>query len=159
MKKLATGFIIGALSLTIMGCSNNQTALDINVNNIFKQSESVAEMMMPVEVDLTDKELAAIFPIDSELVQEGKMLKPGVNVKADEITVIEAKPGKEEEVKKALEEHINAKMQEWERYLPDQYELVKNHQLIEDGNVFAFIVGEYADEVAKIVEDEIKAAK
>ena len=65
---------------------------------------------------------------------------------ATEYFIAQVKDGKMDSVKASLEARQDALDQQWSQYLPEQYELVKNYQLVTNGNYVLFVVSEYADE-------------
>lgn len=70
----------------------------------------------------------------------GKAIGAMMNVNSDEIFILEAKS--EDEVaalKESLELELDAQIQTWQQYLPDQYEKVKNNVIETNGNFLLYV--------------------
>lgn len=109
----------------------------------------------------TDDVLGQMFfertGLDQELLAEGSMMISAFNVNADEIIVLKAKDAKSVDTLKAsLQKELDGQVQTWERYLPEQYEKVKNNVLKTKGNYLLYVTYENVDAVEKIFDEEVK---
>lgn len=109
----------------------------------------------------TDDPFADMFiertGLDKELLAEGLMYMPMFNTKADEIIVLKAKDSKGvDALKDSLQKELDAQIQTWEQYLPDQYELVKNNVLKNKGNYILYATYSNVDAVEKIFDEKVK---
>lgn len=95
--------------------------------------------------------------LDKELLAEGSMIISAFNVNADEIIVLKAKDAKSVDTLKAsLQKELDAQIQTWERYLPEQYEKVKKNVLKTKGNYILYVTYDNVDAVEKIFDEEVK---
>ncbi|MBO0601744.1 DUF4358 domain-containing protein [Sporosarcina sp. E16_3] len=109
----------------------------------------------------TDDPMTQMFlertDLDTELLAEGLMFGAMFNTNSDEIIVLKAKNEKDTESLKAfLQKELDAQIQTWERYLPDQYEKVKNNVLKTKGNYVLYATYENVDAIEKIFDEKIK---
>ena len=98
-----------------------------------------------------DKEiLNTLFNISESEVEEvvGKM--PLMNVHSSMYVIVKATDGNVKNVKQKIEDYGNKYSEQWERYLPDQYEYVKNRKIGTVGNYVYMIIGENSEEVEKL---------
>ena len=109
-------------------------------NEIAKSSD------LPSLSDVDAATLEAVYGISSDDLMDYVCKIPLINVTATEYFIAEVKDGKMDSVKASLEARQDALDQQWSQYLPEQYELVKNYQLVTNGNYVLFVVSEYADE-------------
>lgn len=100
-----------------------------------------------------DKELAKnIYDIDETQIEEiiGEM--PMMNVHASQFVVIKSTEGNVENVKEKLEKYGQDYEKQWERYLPEQYELVQNRKIGTNGNYAYLIIAENAEELEALIK-------
>ena len=116
------------------------SAVDDVWNEIAKNGD------LPSLSDVDAATLEAVYGISSDDLVDYVCKMPLINVKATEYFIAEVKDGKMDSVKASLEARQDALDQQWSQYLPDQYELVQNYQLVTNGNYVLFVVSEYADE-------------
>ena len=143
------------LMLTIIGgallaaCSNDEPKV---VEPTLTANEMVDEMLAKVEqpmmMELTDEQVQEIYNIDPEKLADYAIRIPMMNVKSNEIAILKVKdvadvPAVEEAVKKRAE----TVQQQFETYLPDQYENAKNYKVVTKGNYVLFVISDQADEL------------
>lgn len=109
----------------------------------------------------TDDPMTQIFmertALDKELLAEGLMFNPMFNTNSDEIIVLKAKSEKDaESLKASLQKELDAQIQTWERYLPDQYEKVKNNVLKTTGDFVLYVTYDNVDAVEQIFDEKVK---
>ena len=75
-----------------------------------------------------------------------------MNVHASMFVIIKATDGKVEEVLQKVETYATNYEAQWERYLPEQFELVKNREVGKTGNYVYMIVAENASELVKNIK-------
>ena len=75
-----------------------------------------------------------------------------LNVQSSMYLVIKAKEDTVDEVKEKVESYAQKQEDAWSKYLPEQYELVKNRKQGVVGNYIYLIIGENAEEVEKLVK-------
>ena len=96
-------------------------------------------------MDITTEELGSLYGINTENVEKvvGKM--PMMNVQASMYLIIQAKEGTVDTVKAELDAYATQYEEQWSRYLPEQYELVKNRKTGVVGNTVYLIIAENAE--------------
>ncbi len=104
----------------------------------------------PDAMSLSDQELSDMYGIDAALVEEYVAEIPLMNVQATEIFIAKVKDGEMDAVKAGIQSRLDSLDELWSRYLPDQYELVQNHQLVEEGNFIFLAIHEKAAEMAEL---------
>lgn len=102
-------------------------------------------------MDITPTELTSILEVDPDDVVSvvGKM--PLMNVHASMYLVVEAKEGSVDVVKEKVEKYGQAQEEQWEKYLPAQYELVKARKNGVVGNYVYLVISETAEELEKLI--------
>ncbi len=98
--------------------------------------------------------LETLYSLSSEEVKQYAGIVPSVSVQAHEFLFVEAVNGKAETVKTAIEDRAKVLDSQWQGYLPEQHELVKNYTLIENGNYFFFIIHENKQDAIDIINSK-----
>jgi len=148
--------VVIALIIGIYAVSNNnnntQTAQNIDLTalneEIMAKGQYDQMSTMPI-----DKEVAkSVYEIDEAQIEEIIGAMPMMNVHASMYVVIKATDGNVENVKAKLETYGQSYEQQWERYLPEQYDLVKNRKIGTKGNYAYMIVAKNAEEVEALIK-------
>jgi hypothetical protein len=107
-------------------------------------------MELPAFMDMDADILSALYGIDeSDLVEYvGKI--PMMNVQATEFFIAKVQSGKMDAVKAGIAQRQADLVTQWESYLPEQLELVKNYKLVTSGDYILFAVSETADQAVTI---------
>lgn len=98
--------------------------------------------------------LEMLTEITSDEVDEFVMSSPGVITSAATFIIVKPTEGNEESVKTKLDAYMLKLESEWEMYLPDQYELVKNRTVEEHGDYLIYIVSTDNDLVLETIKGE-----
>lgn len=106
----------------------------------------ISALDMPMMTTVNDALLSSIYGINASDLVEYVCKMPAMNTTATEFFIGEVKDGKMDTVKAALEARQAALDEEWSKYLPEQYELVQNYQLVTSGNYVIFVISDQADE-------------
>ena len=75
-----------------------------------------------------------------------------IDVQASMYLVIQAKDGVVDSVKTKVDNYATSYEQQWERYLPEQYELVKQRKTGVKGNYVYLIISENAAELETLIK-------
>ena len=71
--------------------------------------------------------------------------------------VVKAKDEKaSESVKDGFEKVLSDQEATWSMYLPDQYELVQENQIKQQGNYLLYVTSDVADKIVKVFEESVK---
>ena len=106
----------------------------------------ISALAMPMMTTVNDALLSSIYGINASDLVEYVCKMPAMNTTATEFFIGEVKDGKMDTVKAALEARQAALDEEWSKYLPEQYELVQNYQLVTSGNYVIFVISDQVDE-------------
>lgn len=144
--------IIGGYALLNNNNNNTPTAqnIDLTVLNGEIQAKGQFDQMSTMPID---KEVAkSVYEIDETQIEEIIGAMPMMNVHASQYVVIKATEGNVENVKAKLETYGQSYEQQWERYLPEQYELVKNRKIGTNGNYAYMIIAQNAEELEALIK-------
>ena len=162
MSKKVIGIIVAAVLLIavtvgILAVSLSKADLKEGKTEIVLKdvNEKILEMkpfneMAAMDIDSTI--LVDLFQVDEENVKDYVGKYPMMNVHASMYVIVEAEDGKAEEVKADLDAWAKDWEESWERYLPEQYELVKDRKLGVNGNFVYLIIAESADEIEALLK-------
>ena len=113
---------------------------------------------MPMSMELVKDDVPAFYGEEIlNLVDDFGGVMPMMQT-TTEITIFKVKEGKMAEVKSILEDRKKLQEQNFEQYLPDEYEIVKNSQIYENGDYIYFISAEEknVDTIKEMIENGIK---
>ena len=99
---------------------------------------------MPSMMELSADDLATMYGIDSSMVEAFVCKMPMMNTTATEYLIAKAASGQADAVKKAALKRQSDLDATWKQYLPEQYEKVKNYQLVVNGDYVLFVVADNA---------------
>lgn len=150
MKKLKMFLMLTIIGgLLLAACSNDEPAV---VEPTLTANEMVDEMLAKVEqpmmVEVTGEQVQEIYNIDPEKLEDYAIRIPMMNVKTNEIAILKVKDAADvPAVEEAVKQRATTVQQQFETYLPDQYENAKNYKLVTKGNYVLFVISDQADEL------------
>lgn len=167
MKKIISVMLVVVIAVSLVGCKKAKE-VDVKTQDLINSiGESIAkdanvsskEELGWNEVDLLSENGSAILEmmnLDPNLLEEAIYYENPMNVRADRIIIAKVKEEKDvNTVKLAFDELKQAQEADWEQYLPDQYQKVKEGQVIvKDKFVFYFVYEDIAS-IKKIVDDAL----
>lgn len=162
MKKtrLFAAILSGVMALALLtACGskdNNADAGDKNVDLTELWTTIEEQNELPFLEQLDDETLSAVYGIDAADLESYVAKIPVMNVHATEFFIAKVKDGKLDTVTEALTQRQANLLVQWERYLPEQYELVENYKLQVNGDYVLFCVSEHADKVLELFNDATK---
>ncbi len=138
------------------------TQLETTVSEKEISVESLVEKIKTAsnanQVSVMDNTIASEFynNLDLTLLEEYSFNMPLINVKCDELTIVKVKDSKDiDTVKKAMDYRYDNIVKMWERYLPDQYEIVQKGKIIVKGNYIMLLVTEGVEEGIKAFNEAL----
>ena len=132
--------------------NGNAESAELNLEDLNKKFATMAPFDEMASMDIDSTMLTDVFQIDEDLL-EGYVGKfPMMMVHASMYLVVEAKDGEVETVKTQVETYASAYEAQWEMYLPEQYELVKDRKCGVSGNFVYLFIGESAAEMEKLIK-------
>lgn len=150
MKKLISLLLAALLVLSLAACGGNAgKAKNVDVNAVFDSvSQYLPEMFYPDETTMLN-----FLGIKAENCKQYKVAVCAEGLRADELWVIEAKDENAlENLKKMANSRINAKLDETETYVPDQYLIVQKAAVITNGLYLSLIISPEVDTMKASVE-------
>jgi len=158
MKKslLITIIIVAVLVIAVVvlfatGVIGNKN-VELNLQEVSTKivDNSVFKEMATMDID---KETAvSLMELEEGQVEEVVGKVPMMNVHASMFVIIKAADGKVDEVLQKVENYATNYEAQWERYLPEQYEIVKNREVGKIGSYVYMIVAENASELVKNIK-------
>lgn len=146
--------LLVAIGFGIYYFVNNNKEENVNidlqaVNNTISTQPPFNEL---AAMDVTLDDLTTLLNINADEVEEvvGKMAM--MNVQASRYFIIKAKDGAVDSVREKVENYGNSFEQQWETYLPAQYELVKQRRVGVKGNYVYLIIAENAAELEALIK-------
>ncbi|WP_455714958.1 DUF4358 domain-containing protein [Anaerosporobacter sp.] len=167
MKKIVVIILVAVLTVSLAGCKKSKEA-DVKTKELI---DSIGEKIAKdvgvsskdeldwSEVDLLSENGLAILEmmnLDPNILQEAIYYENPMNVRADRIIIAKVKEEKDvNTVKLAFDELKKAQETDWEQYLPEQYEKVKNGQVFTKDKFVFYIVYDDVASIKKIVDDAL----
>lgn len=152
MKKLLSVLLIAALIFALAACGKKETAKSANLSEVFAKFSFDGEMLALDANDLLD-----LYGVNSADVKQFAAAVNTSGIDCDEVVLVEAvNADAAARVKTALDNRYQAKLNETENYLPDEYAVIKTCSVTMDGNYVAMIVAPNAAELTKIYSESFK---
>ena len=152
MKRI---FIVLTMCLLVVsGCSSKGSSdvKDVKLTDLMSEIKDNADFDLPSFMDIDEATMESVYGLKAADVEQFAIAFPMMNTQATEIIMIEAKEGKLDTVKKALDTRMKTVEETWATYLPAQKELVDHRKTIEKGNYVIIVIAEKADDIAKTIE-------
>ena len=106
---------------------------------------------------LDANDLLDLYGVNSADVKQFAAAVNTSGIDCDEVVLVEAvNADAAARVKTALDNRYQAKLNETENYLPDEYAVIKTCSVTMDGNYVAMIVAPNAEELTKIYRESFK---
>ena len=159
MKKIISLALATVLALSLVGCSSGSDYDDIELDpkEIITEFEAkVPQEERPMSMIIDDTILKDTYGLNSDLVESYAGSLPMMVTHAEEHFIAKVQDGKMEEVKAKIIERQKVLEEQWSIYLPEQYEMVQNYQLVEKGDYIAFAIGYNADTIIEIFESKFE---
>lgn len=163
MSKKVIGMIVAAfiliavvVTIIVVRVSNVDVSegkkTEINLEEVNEKILDMAPFNEMATMDIDESILSDVFQVDEANVKNHIGKIPMMNVHASMYLIIEVNDGKAEEVKEKLEVYAEAYEATWERYLPEQYELVKDRKVGVQGDYVYLIIAESAEEIEALLK-------
>lgn len=126
---------------------------EIKVQDIIDKINADLKMRPMLEVD--KKQIPDYYNgLDPDaLIDEGKFQTAQFNISATEYSIVKLKsPDDFNTVKEAFEFRAKEVQRIFEHYLPDQYELALNYQIIRQGNYVLFSISDMQEDIANVFD-------
>ena len=156
MKKIMVFMLTVVLAMVVSACSDKENTTTIEASKSAKEmvDQMVTEVEQPALMELSEEELQNLYNIDPAKLEEYSVRIPMMNVKTNEIAVLKVKDAADvADVEAAIKTRAENVMQSFEQYLPDQYEIAKNYQIVVKGNYVLFVISDRADDLIKVYDN------
>ena len=136
---------------------NNSGTEGISADLTKVMSDMKAVLENKEMMDLGEENLMQNYGIDPETVKQFAVYIDSTGLKGDEIILLE---GKDEEATKTIKEMIDARYQQKENtmksYQPEEYAMLQECKVQQNGNYVSLIVSPQHEELEKIYTDSFK---
>lgn len=122
-------------------------------DEILEEIKNCRENVFGALSEINDEMLFNQFDINKEDVEDYLIKTPMMITSSNSYIIIKPKDGKKEEIKEKMNSYMEKLEKQWEIYLVDQYELVKNRLEEEYGDYLIYIISSDNE----LVFDTIKA--
>ena len=150
MKKLHMFLMLTIIGgLLLAACSNDEPqTVEPTLTATEMVNEMLAKVEQPMMMEVTGEQVQEVYNIDPEKLEDYAIRIPMMNVKTNEIAILKVKDAADvSAVEEALKQRAQTVQQQFETYLPDQYENAKNYKLVTKGNYVLFVISDQADEL------------
>lgn len=150
MKKLTMFLMLTIIGgLLLAACSNDEPKVvepTLSANEMM--DELLTKIEQPMMMELTDEQVQEVYNIDPTKLADYAIRIPMMNVKSNEIAILKVKDVADVlAVEEAVKQRAQTVQQQFETYLPDQYENAKNYKVVTKGNYVLFVISDQADEL------------
>lgn len=151
MKRLMAIVLAAVLLLGLAACGGGGKNADLS--GVYESMEATLPDMILADETL----MLNMFGIKAEDCEQVVVAFCGDGLKADEVWLIEAKDTDAlERIQGLAENRVKAKAAETEFYLPDQYAVVQEGEIITQGNYLALLVSPDVDTLKGLFEKAVK---
>ena len=123
-----------------------------NSSDILNSIKDSKENIFGALMEVNDETLESQFNINKSDVKEYLIKVPMMITSSNSYIIIKPVDGKKDEVKEKIDEYMTKLEKQWETYLPEQYELVKNRLEKEYGDYLIYIVSSNNDLVFETIK-------
>ena len=123
-----------------------------NSSDILNSIKDSKENIFGALMEVNDETLESQFNINKSDVKEYLIKVPMMITSSNSYKIIKPVDSKKDEVKEKIDEYMTKLEKQWETYLPEQYELVKNRLEKEYGDYLIYIVSSNNDLVFETIK-------
>lgn len=124
-----------------------------NSEDLMKEIEDCKAPIFSSLMKIEDDLLENTYGIKKDMVEEYLIKVPTILVSSNTYVIVKPTTGNKEEVKEKLDTYMKNLETQWETYLPDQYELVKNRLVEEYGDYLIYIVSKDNNKVLETIKE------
>lgn len=151
IKKLASILLVAGLLLT--GCAAGKATQPVNLQEVYDRIQP----QLPQMIVLDQQTMLSFLGIREEDCSQVIAAICGSGLQADEVWLVEAKDA--DALKRLTDlanSRLEAKRDETESYLPDQYQVVTKAKLTTRGNYLTLLISPQVDQLQAIVDEMVK---
>ncbi len=143
---------------TIVAGIKEEIGKDLKAGGVPEDQFKDGQLPGYMEVDLVKEKLSQYpqLEFNKEDIEEGILLSPMINIRADQIIILKAQDkDKVDVLKQALEKLKEGQLKIWESYLPDQYEKVNNNIIKTQGRYLIYITYDNPEAIEKVFDSAL----
>ncbi|WP_053955375.1 DUF4358 domain-containing protein [Inediibacterium massiliense] len=135
---------------TLAGCGKEKSK-DVSIEDINQKINQEVDLSSMVKGDM--EQLEKLYDIEKEKVDSFVLYTASTNIKADEIAIVKVKDSNDiEKVQEAFQNRIDKQSKAFQDYLPEEYFLIENHVLKNNGEYIIFIISKDTQKIEEIVD-------
>ena len=151
MKRMIVALL--ALMLLLAGCGGEEKAVEVNVQELYKDLEAVG---MPKMVEVNQDMMLSLYGIKAEDTKQAKVMICDDGLKADEVWLIEAvDAAAAKRIVEKANSRIAQKDAESATYDPEQNAIVKKTLVVTQGNYVFMITSPNVNKMEKVINDAL----
>ena len=135
---------------TVMG------TLEDTIENVYNDVMNGADNWLG---KMDENTMKTAYDMDFSYFDEYYGRIPQKNTHATSVIGVKVKDGKKAEARAELMKYQAAMEKNFERYLPDQYDMVKDYRIIENGDYMVLVIADNADDIETAFGDAFKNMK
>ena len=117
-------------------------AADFTIDDIWTDIQTALSDTLPSLSKLDDETMTVLYPLSTDDLVEYGCYGSLMSVQASEFFMAKVQSGQMDAVKEAILSRQSDLEEQWRQYLPAQYELVQNYQLVQNGDYIFFGIAE-----------------
>ena len=145
MKKIITLMLTLVLALSLAACGGQkEEAAKVDVNALYESyTQHMPQMFFPDEDTMLN-----FLGVRAEDCAQYKIALCAEGMRADEVWLIEAKDEESfEKLKQLADTRVQAKLDETETYVPDQFLIVQKAEVLTNGRYLALLISPNVEEL------------
>lgn len=151
MKRMIVALL--ALMLLLAACGGEEKAVEVNVQELYKDLEAVG---MPKMVEVNQDMMLSLYGIKAEDTKQAKVMICDDGLKADEVWLIEAvDAAAAKRIVEKANSRIAQKDAESATYDPEQNAIVKKTLVVTQGNYVFMITSPNVNKMEKVINDAL----
>ncbi|MGI6031571.1 MAG: DUF4358 domain-containing protein [Eubacteriales bacterium] len=140
-RELACLLAVCGLTAALAGCGEDkqetaQTPQEIAESMMSKRSEEAPPMSQ-----LNDKQITKLYNLEEDQLTAAVVYICDDNLRCDELAVLQPAEGQEDAVKEAVQARFDTKLNSFKDYLPDEYALMEEGEVVQSGNLIVLVAG------------------
>lgn len=158
MKRFLVLLILVLSIFTLVACSSDEAPADNNDTDTAVESATDMQAIydsytsyLPEMILLDDNSMLNLYGVDTSKCKQAIIANCSDGLRSDEVWLIEANDeAYAKEVATLAQNRIDREAQETQNYAPDQYAVVQNAKIIEDGCNVVMIISPDVDTLADL---------
>ena len=153
MKKILRNLTLASLAalllLMVTACNGQQKTADLDVKAVM--ADMLEQYPIQDGMELSESDLLNFYGIQAEQVDDFAASLAADGITANEIVLVKAKDeDSAAEVETKLQNRLDARRNELNGYLPDQYEIVEKSEVKRDGVYVRLIISPQQDALVEL---------